>query len=71
MQEGVGVGFVSKMVVEKINKDNVAVINLRGINLHREIYIGFQKKRPASAAQNAFWEFIRRDYPGLGRSLSP
>lgn len=63
VQEGVGVGFVSEMVVDKLCRENVAVINIRGVELCRDIYIGRQTRLPASAAQNAFWNFIKEDFP--------
>jgi DNA-binding transcriptional LysR family regulator len=65
VQEGVGVGFVSEMVVDKLCRDKVAVIKLRGLNLCRDIYIGQQTRLPTSTAQNAFWKFIQNDFPIL------
>lgn len=58
VQEGIGVGFVSKMVVDRMAHGKVAEINLRGMNICRQIYIGRNARRPATGAQTAFWGFL-------------
>ena len=59
VQEGLGVGFVSSIVVTKLVQEGVAVVNVRGLHLEREIYIGRHALRPPTLAQAAFWEFVR------------
>ena len=59
VQEGLGVGFVSSIVVTKLIQDGVAVVRIRGLEIEREIYIGRHALRPPSLAQAAFWEFVR------------
>lgn len=59
VEQGLGVGFVSKMILEKICPGRVAVINVRGLEILQPIYIGRQTTIPATAAQAAFWEFVR------------
>lgn len=59
VQEGLGVGFVSAIVVDKLVQDGVAVVGIRGLKLERDIYIGRFAGRPLSGAQAAFWEFVR------------
>ncbi|MBI5934935.1 MAG: LysR family transcriptional regulator [Chloroflexi bacterium] len=58
VQEGIGVGFVSKMVVERLCKDKVAEIKIRGMNICRQIFVGHNDRRPATNAQSAFWNFL-------------
>jgi len=58
VQEGIGVGFVSEMVVDRLCRDKVAEIKIRGVKINRSIYIGHNHRRPATAAQTAFWNFL-------------
>lgn len=59
VQEGLGVGFVSSVIVDKLVQEGVAVINVRGLQLERDIHIGRYTQRPLLGAQAAFWEFVR------------
>ena len=65
VQQGLGVGFVSKMIVKKICLGNVSSVKVRGVDIIQNIYFGRQTVQPASAAQVAFWNFIR----GLDTSI--
>jgi DNA-binding transcriptional LysR family regulator len=67
VQEGLGVGFVSSMVVDRLTHDKVAKIKVRGLEICRDIYIGRQTRLPASAAQIAFWEFVL----GIDQPMAP
>ena len=58
VQEGIGVGFLSKMVVDRLCANKVATVRVRGLDICREIYIGRNTRRPATTAQAAFWGFI-------------
>lgn len=58
VQEGIGVGFVSQMVVDRLCKEKVAEVKIRGVNICREIYVGHNSRRPATNAQIAFWNFL-------------
>jgi DNA-binding transcriptional LysR family regulator len=58
VQEGLGVGFISKMVIDRLCSQKVAVVRVRGLNISREIFIGRNTRRPATSAQNAFWSSI-------------
>jgi DNA-binding transcriptional LysR family regulator len=58
VQEGIGVGFISQMVVERICQDKVAEVSVRGVDICRQIYIGRNNRRPATRAQTAFWNFL-------------
>jgi DNA-binding transcriptional LysR family regulator len=58
VQEGIGVGFISQMVVERICEDKVAEVQVRGLEICRQIYIGRNNRRPTTRAQAAFWDFL-------------
>jgi DNA-binding transcriptional LysR family regulator len=59
VQEGLGVGFVSRLVVDYFTQDrSIAAVPIRNLDIVQEIYIGFQTRHPASAAQAAFRRFI-------------
>jgi DNA-binding transcriptional LysR family regulator len=58
VQEGIGVGFISQMIVERICQDKVAEVRVRGLEICRQIYIGRNNRRPATRAQTAFWNFL-------------
>jgi len=59
VQQGLGLGFISNMIVRKICRDKVGTVRVRGLNIIQNIYFGQQAVRPASSAQVAFWNFIR------------
>lgn len=58
VKEGLGVGFVSDIVVEKLVKDQVKTIRVRELDIFQDIYIGRSLKRPSTSAQVAFWDFL-------------
>jgi DNA-binding transcriptional LysR family regulator len=66
VQEGLGVGFISEMVIDRISRKQVAKVKIKGINICRDIYLGRNVRRPSTAAQNAFWDFI---YQGNGSNI--
>jgi DNA-binding transcriptional LysR family regulator len=58
VQEGIGVGFISQMIIERICYGKVAEVPVRGLNICRQINIGRNNRRPATSAQTAFWNFL-------------
>ncbi|OGO70725.1 MAG: hypothetical protein A2Z37_15280 [Chloroflexi bacterium RBG_19FT_COMBO_62_14] len=58
VQEGIGVGFVALTVVDRLVAGRVATVCVSGLQLAQDIYIGRSPRRPATAAQAAFWEFV-------------
>jgi DNA-binding transcriptional LysR family regulator len=58
VEEGLGIGFISRIVVTHLVPDRVAMLQIRGAELTRDIYIGRHTRRPATIAQTAFWEFV-------------
>jgi DNA-binding transcriptional LysR family regulator len=59
VQEGIGVGFVTQIVLSQMSVKNIRVIKIKGIDLHQDIYIGQSWRRPATSAQTAFWDFVK------------
>ena len=60
VQEGLGVGFVSEVVVSRMVRERVATIDLAGVSeyLRQDIYIGRNMLQPSTIAQTAFWDFV-------------
>lgn len=58
VQQGIGVAFISRTVVERLVPEGVKVIAVADLDLAQDIYIGRQPRRPATTAQTAFWEFV-------------
>jgi DNA-binding transcriptional LysR family regulator len=58
VQEGVGVGFVSKMVVKQMVSGKVAIVPVQGLDIKQEIYVCRHRLTPQPRVQSAFWEFI-------------
>jgi DNA-binding transcriptional LysR family regulator len=61
VQEGIGVGFISNIVVTKLVEGRVAPVRVWGLEIERDIYIGLHTHRPATVAQRVFWDFINSD----------
>jgi DNA-binding transcriptional LysR family regulator len=59
VQEGVGVGFVSELVVQRMVKDQVAKIRVRGLDLKQDIFICRHRLTPQPRVQAAFWDFLK------------
>lgn len=66
VQEGLGVGFVSSMVVSKLVLEGVCAVDVRGLALQRVIKFARNTRRPPSKAQGVFWETVTRNLPPLG-----
>lgn len=58
VEKGLGVGFVSQIVVSRLVKDRVAVVKVPGLEMLQEVCIGRNRALPGTTAQNAFWEFV-------------
>lgn len=58
VQQGLGVGFISNMILQKICQGKVRSVKVRGLDIKQNIYFGRQIVQPASCAQVAFWNFI-------------
>lgn len=71
VQEGLGVGFVSSVVVNKLVASRVRIIEIEGLSIHQEIYLGRSTNRQGTAAQNAFWEFVFELQGAITQQLQP
>jgi DNA-binding transcriptional LysR family regulator len=58
VQEGIGVAFISQMVVDRIVHGKVAQVEVNGLELYQDIYLGHHWRHPATSAQLAFWNYV-------------
>jgi len=58
VQEGLGVGFAPELLVKRLLKDKTPTVQIRGLSLHRKIYVGRNIRRTATGSQEAFWGFL-------------
>jgi DNA-binding transcriptional LysR family regulator len=65
VQEGLGVGFISNMIVQKICRDNVSIIKIRDLEILQNIYFVRQTVQPATSAEVVFWNFIHSLDPSI------
>ena len=63
VEEGLGVGFVSSAVVAGMRLSDIQTVRIRNMTICRDIYIGRHTRRPATAAQAAFWSLIEDSNP--------
>lgn len=59
VQNGLGVGFVSQIVVQNLIGNGVVIIPIQGVEICRDIYISRSPKAIPTRAQETFWEFIQ------------
>lgn len=59
VQEGLGAGFVSNIVVNRLVYDRVKTVEIQELKIMQDIYISRYLGRPQSKAQTAFWEFVK------------
>ncbi len=55
VQEGVGVGFVSMLVAQRMVKGQVTMIKVDDLEITQDIYLGQHRRLPSTSAQVAFW----------------
>jgi len=65
VQQGLGVGFISNMIVQKICRDNVSIVKIRDLEILQNIYFGRQTVHPTTSAEVAFWNFIHSLDPSI------
>ncbi len=66
VQQGIGIGFVSQMVVSQMVAGRVAQVSVRGLSIHQDVYLCRHRFNPFGPMQSAFWEFTcRSDFPAL------
>jgi DNA-binding transcriptional LysR family regulator len=62
VQQSLGIGFVSRMIVDKICNSSVDVVRVHDLEMSQDIYFGRQTVKSATSAQVAFWDFITSQY---------
>ena len=72
VQEGLGVGFVSEIVVSRLVQGGVRIVPIQGMDEHlkHDIYLGRNMLRPATVAQTAFWEFVTNPFNQIPEQIS-
>jgi DNA-binding transcriptional LysR family regulator len=58
VQEGLGVGFVPELMVNRLVRGRVTPVEVRGLDIRQDVFIGRNLRRPATAAQEAFWKMV-------------
>lgn len=58
VQEGIGVGFVSQMIISRLVDGKVKPVKVKGVDIEQEIFLGRDANRMGTTAQTAFWEFV-------------
>lgn len=61
--EGVGVGFVSNMIYERLLVGKVAQVHVAGLKVTQDVTIMQSRRQLASTAQMAFWQYIHDHQP--------
>lgn len=72
VQEGLGVAFVSEIVVSRLVQGGVKVIPVQELDSHlkHDIYLGRNMLRPATIAQTAFWEFVTNPFHRIPEQIA-
>lgn len=72
VQEGLGVGFVSEVVVSRLVSEKVAIVYVDQLSehLHQDIYIGRNMLQPSTIAQTAFWDFVTSPTNRIGEQIT-
>lgn len=70
VREGLGVGFVSRLVARQLVSEGVTVVPVRGLSLKQGIYVGQNTRLQATRAQAAFWQFVTDPDNPILRHLS-
>lgn len=60
VQKGIGLGFVSQMVVDHLVQGKVAQIKINNVEIVQQVYLARHRLQRFGSLQNAFWEFDSR-----------
>lgn len=58
VKENLGVGFVSRTVVDGFSQEEITVVEVDDLQIYQEIFAGRNTRVQASQAQNAFWNYV-------------
>jgi DNA-binding transcriptional LysR family regulator len=70
VEEGLGAGFVSSLAVSRLVQGRVAPVQVRGLTLERDIFIGRLRNRLATKAQTALWDFAINSRDAIVEALT-
>jgi DNA-binding transcriptional LysR family regulator len=70
VEEGLGVGFVSQIVITRLVAGRVIPVSVCGLSMQQDVYIGRNTNLPGTTAQNAFWDFATQSDNALLLELS-
>lgn len=59
VERGLGVGFVSKMILDKICSGGEKVVKVEGLEIVQKLFFARQTAYPSTGAQSVFWDFVR------------
>jgi DNA-binding transcriptional LysR family regulator len=68
VQEGLGVSFIPQLIISRLVKNSVEVVQINGFSIQREVFAGRNFHRPPTAAQEAFWNFLTN---GVNQGIQP
>jgi DNA-binding transcriptional LysR family regulator len=70
VEHGVGIAFVSEMVAARgLALGRIKKVEVKGLDLHRTVYMVRNINRPFTRAQNLFWEFAQSQYENLNTDI--
>jgi DNA-binding transcriptional LysR family regulator len=59
VQERIGVAFLTRLAVQQaLERGDLVQVEVKGLEMWQEVWIGRNVHQPATQAQSAFWEFI-------------
>ena len=58
VSEGLGVGFVPELIAQRLVMGKVVPVQIRGVSMIREVFVGRNIRRTATSAQEAFWNMV-------------
>jgi DNA-binding transcriptional LysR family regulator len=58
VQEGLGAGFVSQFIADRLVRERVQVVPVRGLALYQDVHLIQSRRHPPTKAQTAFWQFF-------------
>ena len=59
VHEGLGVSFVPEMIYDRLVRGKVVPVQVKDLDVELTIFLARNTRRPATAAQDAFWEFSK------------
>ena len=59
VQEGIGVAFLTRMAADDaVRRGDIVQVQVNGMEISQDVWVGRNVHHPATRAQNAFWEFV-------------